>query len=296
MINRWQLPPEAAGQRFDVALAAASGRTRSALAKLFKAGSVLVDGHQVSAKQVVQGGEMVEVTDRLAHSSDMAEPDLTILFQNDDLIAVDKPAGLVVHLSETGRPQPTIAAFAAAQGVEDDDGDRPGIVHRLDKDTSGVLLIAKHPGSKRWLQQAFRDRQVKKTYQALVRGRLQPLEATIDLPIGRSRKQPTKRAVVPGARRAVTHYRTTKLLDGYSLVDVDLETGRTHQIRVHLAHLGHPVAGDSYYGGPKIPGLSRQFLHASRIELRLPEGEQLVVDSPLPPELQGVLNDLKKAL
>ncbi len=296
MTEHWQLPPEAAGQRFDVALATASGRSRSSLAKLFANGLITVGGNPVLSKQLASGGEKIVVAVPEIDTTLQAVPNLTILYEDDDVLAVDKPAGLVVHLSETGRPQPTVADFAATHGVEDDDIERPGIVHRLDKDTSGVLLLAKNPDAKSWLQTAFRERQVNKTYLALVRGRLQPPEATIDLPIGRNRKQPTKRAVMPGARKSVTHYKTLRQYGGYSLLEIELETGRTHQIRVHLAHLGHPVIGDDFYGGPRRPGLSRHFLHAARISLEGPNGKRVDVSSPLPSELQAVIDKLESGV
>jgi 23S rRNA pseudouridine1911/1915/1917 synthase len=295
MSSSWQISPEAAGKRLDSALALASGQTRSSLTKLFKAELITIDGQPASSKMVVSGGEKVVINPEASNGAIIAAPDLKVLFEDEDVLAVEKPAGLVVHLSESRRPQPTVAEFAAKYGVVDTDTDRAGIVHRLDKDTSGVLLLAKHPESKEYLQKLFKTRQVHKTYLALVRGRLDPSEASINLPIGRSRKQPTTRAVVPGARASVTHYRTIRSFDGFTLAEIELETGRTHQIRVHMSHLGHPVAGDSLYGGPSIPGLNRQFLHAAKVTYRSKGGKSVTIESKLPIDLVNVLNKLQES-
>lgn len=291
MSQSYQIPAEAAGERLDVVLAQITRQTRSQLQKQLKAGRIVLNGKEVSAKFVVQGGETVSM--EAAPTAEAPEvPDLQVLYEDNDVIAVDKPAGLVVHLPESGRSMPTVAAYAASVGVEDDDEERPGIVHRLDRDTSGVLLIAKHPDSKRYLQEQFRNRQIHKTYLALVRGRLQSDEATIRLPIDRSRKQPTKRAVVPGGQEAITHYRVIEQLSGASLVEVELETGRTHQIRVHLAHLGHPVIGDELYGAAD-KRLGRQYLHATELSFTNMDGKKVTVKSPLPPDLSNYLQELR---
>lgn len=208
-------------------------------------------------------------------------------------MAVDKPAKLVVHNAETATIQPTVADFARERGVIDTDDERPGIVHRLDKDTSGVMLLAKHPEAKAFLQHQFKQREVQKTYIALVRGRLREKHAIIRLPIGRHRKQPVKRAVVPGGREAVTEYRVREVYPGASLVEISLHTGRTHQIRVHFSHLGNPVIGDTFYGEKALPqGLTRQFLHAEKIRLNLPSGKPVTITSPLPSELELYLQNL----
>jgi 23S rRNA pseudouridine1911/1915/1917 synthase len=289
------IPAAADGKRLDVALAELTDLTRSNLQKRILAGDVLLDGQTVTAKQVVTSGQEYELIEHAVEAE--TAPELTILYQDDDVIAVDKPAGLVVHASESGRVQPTVAAFAAAQGVIDEDTARPGIVHRLDKDTSGVMLLAKNPTAKAWLQDQFKQRTIKKRYVALVRGRLNQAEAMIELPIGRSRNQPIKRAVVPGARTAKTHYKVLQQFTGSSLVEIDLQTGRTHQIRVHFSHLGHPVLGDTLYGEDKRPaGLTRQFLHAAAISFTSPDGSEHTVTSPLPPELDAYLKKQKGAV
>lgn len=290
MKHRILIPSESAGERLDVALAKAGGRTRAQAQKLLKEHRVTLRGQIATPRMTVSGGEELELT-LGKEPPQPPPPGLKVLFEDNDMLAVDKPAGLAVHVGETGRPQPTVAAFAAAR-VDDDDRERPGIVHRLDKETSGVLLIAKHPRAKQWLQKQFHDRLVDKHYEALVRGRLRQPEASIKLPVGRSRKYPTKRAVLPGGRMAVTHYRLRRQYPGASLVDVKPETGRTHQIRVHFAHLGHPVIGDSLYGAAE-PALRRFFLHAASVSLISPAGRRVTIRSPLPAELKAYLAALE---
>lgn len=291
MSQKQHIPESAVGLRLDVALAELLSQTRSYVQRQLKEGAITVDGADRPAKWLVQGGEAIEVATTPAQSQP-EPPQLTILYEDKDILAIDKPAGLVVHATESGKLQPTVADFAAAHGVVDADTERPGIVHRLDKDTSGVMLLAKHPAAKEYVQQLFRERKVHKSYIALVRGRLKDDEATISLPIDRNRNTPIKRAVQPQGRPAVTHYKVLERLPGCCLVDIELETGRTHQIRVHFAHLGHPVVGDSLYGDP-TPELSRQFLHAQQISLTSPSGKLIAVESPLPPELEGYLQNLR---
>lgn len=289
------IPESAAGERLDVVLAELTGQSRSSLQKLIKDSLITVEGEAPVAKQSVRAGQRVEITQAPAEEVPAA-PDLEIIYEDDDLMVINKPAGLAVHLSESGRQQPTVAAFAASKGVEDSDLDRPGIVHRLDKGTSGLMVVAKNIQSKEYLQDLFRERKVEKEYLALVRGRMDQPEATINLPIDRDQRRPTKRAVVPGGRPAVSHYRVELELDGFSLLKVKLETGRTHQIRVHMAHLGHPIAGDALYGGPELKGLSRQFLHAGYLKFEGPSGQLVKLNCPLPPDLQEVLDRLKKGI
>ena len=287
------IPDSAAGERLDVVLAKVTGQSRSSLQKLFKEGKITIDGQTASAKQTAAESQKVEISDLEVDEMPPA-PSLEVLYEDDDLMVVEKPSGLAVHLSESGRPQPTVAAFAKEYGVVDEEDDRPGIVHRLDKDTSGLLVIAKNPASKEFLQQQFKDRKVEKTYIALVRGHMPEDEATINLPIERDRKRPTKRAVIPGGRGSITHYKVIEQLDGYSLLEIKLETGRTHQIRVHFSHLGHPVAGDDLYGGPAIRDLKGQFLHAAKISFTSPSGERVEVESELPVDLKNTLESLRK--
>ena len=291
-----RLSAAAAGQRLDVALAAATATSRSQIQKLLKTGRVRVNGVVVDAKYTVQGDETAFI-EAVADVPTPIVPNLPILYEDDDVLVVDKPAGLIVHTSESGRSEPTVAAFAHAHGVKDDDGLRPGIVHRLDKDTSGAMVIAKHPAAKAELQRQFRSRSVRKTYTALVRGRMQEPEAIVNLPIGRNRTRPVERAVIAGGRAAVTHYKVVATYPGASLLEIDLQTGRTHQIRVHFSHIGHPVLGDHLYGSKTaVLGLPRQFLHASKLAFTAPSGQAVEVTSPLPSDLQSYLDSLDRGV
>ena len=293
MIKQFIVPEELAGKRLDIAVTEMGGISRSQVQKLIRAGAIRLDGATVDAKQAAKVGDTIELN--LADDGPaLPAPEIPILYEDADVLVVDKPAGLVVHLTESRRPQPTVAAFAAAHGVVDEDAERPGIVHRLDKDTSGAMVIAKNPAAKAELQRQFKQRTIGKTYVALVRGRLSEAEAIIRLPIGRHHRLPVKRAVLPGGREAVTRYRTLEVLPGATLVEINLQTGRTHQIRVHFSHIGHPVIGDVVYGDAKRPpGLARQFLHAAKLEFIAPSGKPVTVESPLPPDLDAFLRSLK---
>jgi 23S rRNA pseudouridine1911/1915/1917 synthase len=296
MKRRLHLPTDAAGQRLDVVLAAITGLSRSQLQKRLREGLVAVDGVVVNSKYTPRGGEMVALLELPATATPVV-PKLPILYEDDDVLVIDKPAGLLVHASESGKLQPTVAAFARAHGVRDNDAARPGIVHRLDRDTSGVMVLAKTLAAKADLQRQFKNRRVGKTYIALVRGHLSQAEAIINLPIGRDRTRPLRRAVVPGGRLATTQYRVVAEYPGATLVEIDLHTGRTHQIRVHFSHIGHPILGDALYGDTvPTPGLPRQFLHASQLALQLPSGRPMSFRSPLPLDLQIYLDSLNNTV
>jgi len=220
---------------------------------------------------------------------------LSILFENDDLMVVDKPAGMVVHPG-IGHPHGTLvqAALAHAPSMAGIAGEgRPGVVHRLDKDTSGLILLAKNDNAHRWLQEQFRSRQVQKIYLALVDGHPPTPAGRIEAPIGRDTAQRKQMAVVPSekGRQAVSEYHTLESFAHHALLEVHPITGRTHQIRLHLRFLGCPVAGDSVYGlrKPSLP-LKRHFLHATRLTIRLPsEDTPRTFEAPLPEELNQVL-------
>jgi 23S rRNA pseudouridine1911/1915/1917 synthase len=231
---------------------------------------------------------------------------LKVLYNNHGLIIIDKPAGMVVHPGAGFKGETLASAllfnFKNISVVGEDN--RPGIVHRLDKDTSGVILVAATQDMYEYLKDAFAERKVKKEYVALVQGRVEKPQGTIDLPIGKSktdfRKMTTQNPQDP--KPALTEYKVLEYLpangngrlDGYTLIMVRLHTGRTHQIRVHMKSLGHALAGDELYGSKKhIPeGLTRQFLHAKKIEVRLPDGGWIEAESPLPRDLREVLEHL----
>lgn len=210
-----------------------------------------------------------------------------ILHEDDYLLVLDKPAGVAVHPGHTDDGGDTIADWFQGK-ITDPGSRRPGIIHRLDKDTSGVLVIAKDPQTKAFLQQQFKSRSVTKHYIAAVQGVPEPRRARLDLPIGRHPKNPLKRTVRPNGKPAVTEYQVTETKADKSLVDIHPLTGRTHQIRVHMQYIGHPVLGDKVYG-TRYPGLNRHFLHASGITLTHPEdGNERTFESELPGDLYRV--------
>jgi 23S rRNA pseudouridine1911/1915/1917 synthase len=292
--QRFSADEGAAGERLDVFLAASLEVTRAQAQKLIKDGRVQVEGTEERAGYKIQSSNSIEVALPEALSMPIEAPELPILYEDDDLLVVDKPAGLTVHSGSGTAGQATAADFARSH-TTDDDAERPGIVHRLDRDTSGLLIIAKTPDAKAYLQQQFQAHHVKKTYLLLVIGRLKPDEAVIRLPLSRHPLSGLRQTVTASGREAITRYRTLATYPGYSLVEATPETGRTHQLRVHFAALGHPIVGDTKYG-PKIRplGLARQFLHAASLNFTGPSGRSVSVASKLPRNLENVLHDLSK--
>ena len=285
--------PGAAGERLDVFLAKTLGSTRSQVQKLIALDLVKVNGKPERASYVVLAGDAVEQTEAPRRTPQAPPPDFPVLYEDNDILVIDKPAGIAVHPGAATHETATVADYARPR-TTDLDPDRPGIIHRLDRDTSGILVIAKHDAAKTWMQAAFKKREVHKVYQLLVVGRLDKDAAVIKLPLGRDPARPLQQAVSAGGRDAVTAYEATRFYSGYTRVVARPETGRTHQLRVHFAALGHPVAGDIVYGPPKRPlGIRRQFLHASDIEFTAPSGELLKLHSPLPSDLQKVLDLLE---
>ena len=295
----------AAAQRVDRFVADATGLSRSYVQKLIADGRVTRGSGALKARDLVAGGDAVRVDVPETVSADI-EPDadipLTIVHQDDDLLIIDKPAGLVVHPSP-GHASGTLVNALLARG-EDYGGiagvRRPGIVHRLDRDTSGLLMVARHDAAQASLMAQLKARRIKKTYLALVQGSVAAAVGRIEAPIGRDPKHRTRMGVVPDGRASVTGYRVRERFGGWTLLELDLVTGRTHQIRVHLDAIGHPVAGDPVYGtgtsrrGPD--SLERLFLHAWRLELASPSGGHLIrATAALPPELGAVLEALRDA-
>lgn len=210
---------------------------------------------------------------------------LPILYEDDQLIVVDKPAGMLVHGGNgTSNDEVTVASFLSAKIDDAAQPDRPGIVHRLDRDTSGVLVVARTSAVREHLQRQFKQRSIEKTYIAAVSGHMRYPKARIEVPLSRHPKNPTKRAVSSSGKIAVTEYEVIEERDSASLLKLKLLTGRTHQLRVHLQHLNHPILGDTLYG-KATPGLRRQFLHASSLAFTHPNGERMTFESPLPKEL-----------
>jgi len=287
------------GERLDRYVAnALQDLSRTTVQSLIEAGQILVDGIPRKPKFHITPGEVVTVELALPVPIEIkAEPiPLSIVYEDDDLIVIEKPAGLVVHPAP-GHPSGTLAnaLIAHAPDINIAGTNRPGIVHRLDKDTSGLIVAAKSDRGRTSLVSQWESRRVKKDYVALASGSIVESEATIDAPIGRDPKNRQRMAVVRGGRPAVTRFQVRERFDAATLLDIEIETGRTHQIRVHLAFIGNPVIGDRVYGQKVPSGLSvgRQFLHASGLAFQLPGGRSVAFSSPLPEDLQAVLDALR---
>jgi 23S rRNA pseudouridine1911/1915/1917 synthase len=286
------VPAEAAGERLDRFIASLPEvGSRAAAERLLEAGSATLDGERPPKSHRLAGGEQLELELEEAPSGEIEREQvpLGIAYEDEHLLVVDKPAGIVVHPSPGHTTGTLVHGLAGVLGGGDAP-ERPGIVHRLDRDTSGLLVVARTEDAYRGLRNLVRRRALERRYKALVRGRPRSWRGRIEAPIGRDRREPTRMSLdTDTPRDAVTHFEVERLLDRHALLDVRLETGRTHQIRVHLAEIGLPVVGDPVYGVPE-PELRRQFLHAWRLAFPHPLTEATVeVESPLPPELQAAL-------
>lgn len=287
------------GERLDRLVSrCVQGLSRSQVQELIEAGQVLVEGRPRKPGYRVRVGERVQVEVPPPRETRLVAQDipLSLVYQDADLAVVDKPQGMVVHPAHGHWDRTLVNALLfQVRDLSGINGElRPGIVHRLDKDTSGLLVIAKHDEAHRALAAQLRTREMTREYLALVHGEVTAPCGTIQAPIGRSRTDRKKMAVVPEGRPAVTHYRVERRYRGYTLLAVRLETGRTHQIRVHLASIGHPVVGDRVYGpGRPHLGLRGQALHARRLVFRHPRsGQQMEFESPLPDWFAAVLAEL----
>jgi 23S rRNA pseudouridine1911/1915/1917 synthase len=279
-----------AGERLDVVLAGRLQLSRAAAQRLIEAGRVAVAGEAVRKHHVLRSGDEVgwELPPPAAALAAEEVP-YRVVYEDDWLLVIDKPPGVVVHPAP-GHEHGTLAQGLVSRGARGGHELRPGIVHRLDKDTSGLLIVARSDVSYTRLVAALERREIKRVYLALLCGELPQDEGTIDAPIGRHIRDRKRMSLhSTAARPAVTHFRVLARVPGYTLVRVQLETGRTHQIRVHFAALGYPVAGDEQYGRRARPqGLARQFLHAARLAFAHPgDGRQLAFASPLPPDLSA---------
>ena len=298
MADRAELTPTEDGQRLDAFLAERlSGLSRSRIQRLIVDGSVTVDGDRARASHRLTAGQSVAV--QLPEpTSEALEPQparLSVIYEDADVVVVDKPPGLTVHPA-AGQPDGTlanalVALYPEAEGVGGPG--RAGIVHRLDKGTSGLIVAAKNEAAHAGLTAQFKDRVVSKRYTALVIGALSEERAVIDAPVGRHPRQRQRMAAVSGGRPAVTPYRVLERYRGYTLVEASPKTGRTHQVRVHFASIGHPLAGDRTYGR-RVPGLDRHFLHAAFLAFRHPRsGETVELRSELPADLRQFLTSLE---
>jgi 23S rRNA pseudouridine1911/1915/1917 synthase len=300
-------PAEAAGRRLDEVVAALAGTSRAQAARWASDGLVEVDGHARPKSHRLRGGERLAwapPSDPPAGRPVAEDRPLAVRYEDDRLLVVAKPAGLVVHPGP-GHPTGTLVnALLGRAGTALSGGggeaDRPGIVHRLDKDTSGLLLVAKDDPTHLALTRELAAHRVERRYLALVQGRLPAETGTVDAPVGRHPRDRKRMAVVDGGRRAVTHWRVLETFPAAQLVEATLETGRTHQVRVHLASLRHPLVGDRGYGAdPTLAarlGVARPFLHAWRLAFTHPgDGRRVELSEPLPPDLQAVLDRLRRS-
>ncbi|MCL6105970.1 MAG: RluA family pseudouridine synthase [Actinobacteria bacterium] len=307
------VPREREGERLDLVLSAAPEvGSRAAAQKLIAGGHVRVNGKNQGKSYRVSAGEQVDARLPAAPELVAESMDLKVIFEDEYLLVVDKPAGVVTHPAKGHDSGTLVHGLLGHQIAGGDHPRRPGIVHRLDKDTSGLLIVARDDETHRRLTGMLASHDIDRTYLALVHGRFETATGTVDAPIARDSASRQRMAVARGrGRAAITHFEvlrswsgapgkpegagSSSVRDGFSLLRVKLETGRTHQIRVHLAAIGHPVAGDKLYGRRDKLAVGRQFLHSARLVFRHPRtGEIIDVSSPLPGDLAKVLDNLEK--
>jgi 23S rRNA pseudouridine1911/1915/1917 synthase len=301
--RRLPIPDGLEGARVDAGIAKLLGFSRSFAAEVIAAGGVVIDGRQADKSDRLHAGGMIEISwepRREVQIVAMAVPELTVVYDDEDIIVVDNPAGVAAHPSVGWNGPTVLGALAAA-------GDRPatarpaqraGGVHRLDAGTSGLMVVAKSERAYTGLKRAFHDREVEKIYHAVVQGHPDPLTGTIDAPIGRHPRSDWKFAIVAGGKSSVTHYETIEAFPAASLLEIHLETGRTHQIRVHMAAQRHPCVGDAMYGAdPTLSArlkLTRQWLHAVQLAFDHPgSGEWVQFTSDYPQDLQHAIDVLR---
>jgi len=289
---------EVSESRLDQYLAGLdTGMTRSQLSRLIVEGQALVNGRPAKPSSKVRAGDSVSLSVPPPRPTGVVAQDIpvTVVYQDESVVVIDKPAGLAVHPGP-GHPDMTLvnALLAMCPDIQGIGGEiRPGIVHRLDKDTSGLMMVAKTHQAHNDLSAQIKARQVTKGYLALVEGSLKSTEGEVDAPVGRHPRRRTRMAVVVGGKEARTNYKVRQELRGHSLVELYLETGRTHQIRVHMAHLGHPLVGDTTYGHASHL-VDRHFLHAFHLGFKHPiTGEPLDFKIDLPPDLTPAIDALR---
>lgn len=292
---------EHAGVRLDAFLSADGALTRSQAARLIAEGRVRVNGKPAAKSARLSGGETVTVDVPQLRETALPAQDipLDVVYEDDDVIVVNKPSGLVVHPAP-GHPDGTLVnalLYHCGDSLSGVGGAlRPGIVHRIDRDTSGLIIAAKNDYAHQFLSAQLADHTLARTYECIVVGNLREDSGTVDAPIARDSRDRKRMAVVPGGRRAVTHWEVIARYPGYTHVRCRLETGRTHQIRVHMAYLGHPILGDTVYGAKKaVPGLTGQCLHAVGLQFIHPRTKELVsLTCPLPEEFTAMLRKIDR--
>ena len=275
--------------------------SRTMIQKLIEDGEILVNGQEKKISYKTKQGDVIEIHIPEAKEINLKAQDipLDVVYEDDDIIVVNKPKGMVVHPAN-GNPDGTLvnAVMSLCKGSLSGIGGeiRPGIVHRLDKDTSGLIIIAKNDVAHINLSKQIKDRRVKKIYIALVKGNVSENEATVNMPIGRSTKDRKKMAVRKDGKKAITHFKVLKRYGKYTLLELKIDTGRTHQIRVHMAEIGHPVVGDMIYSNGKNEfGIEGQMLHAKSLDFQHPvTGKQIHLEAELPKYFEEILSKLEK--
>lgn len=299
--KKYIIDSELSGIRLDKALSITeTDLSRATIQRLIEEEKILVNGKKVKISYKVSENDEITIfkDDPKEIKLEAEDIPLNIVYEDDDILVVNKQKGLVVHPGN-GNPNGTLVNAVMAHCKDSLSGIggeiRPGIVHRIDKDTSGLLIIAKNDKAHINMSEQIKNHEVKKTYIALVRGRMKENKATIDMPIARSDKDRTKMAVSRRGKNAVTHITAIEKFNNYTLLEVVIETGRTHQIRVHLAEIGYPIVGDYVYSNGKNPfGVTGQMLHSSRLEFVHPiTGKEMKLEAPLPEYFENVLEELK---
>ena len=299
-MEKYIVKTEQAGKRLDVFVTFISENlSRMTAKRLIEEGNIQVNSKSSKVSYKVQDGDIIEINKPEAKQLDLKAQNIPVevIYEDSDIIVVNKPKGLVVHPANGNWDGTLVNAIMAIckDSLSGIGGEvRPGIVHRLDKDTSGILIIAKNDKAHINMSNEIKDRQVKKEYIALVRGIVAENEATINMPIGRSNKDRKKMAVVKNGKEAITHFKVIKRFDKYTLLGVKIDTGRTHQIRVHLSEIGHPVVGDEVYSNGKNEfGVHGQLLHAKSLDFKHPiTGIDMHLEAELPREFKEVLSRL----
>ena len=301
-MKEYKIEVETENIRLDKAIAMLDSElSRSMIQKMLDDNKILVNGKEEKASYKTKVNDKIQVEEVIAKDIELKAQDIPIdiVYEDANIIVVNKPKGMVVHPAN-GNPDGTLVNAImniCKDSLSGIGGEiRPGIVHRIDKDTSGLLIIAKNDKAHINLSEQIKNREITKKYVALVRGVIKENEATIDMPIGRSDKDRKKMAVKKDGKKAVTHFKVIKRYNGYTYLDIKIDTGRTHQIRVHLAEIGYPIVGDSVYSNGKNPfGVEGQMLHAKSLEFEHPiTGKTLKLEAPLPEYFEEVLNRLER--
>ena len=290
-----------AGKRIDTYITSKSEYSRAMIQKMMDNGNILVNGKKVKVSYKVQADDEITIKEQAAKEISLEAQDIPIevLYEDNDIIVVNKPKGMVVHPAN-GNPDGTLVNAIMSickDSLSGIGGEiRPGIVHRLDKDTSGTLIVAKNDKSHIKMSEQIKNHEVEKTYIALVKGFVKENEATIDMPIGRSLKDRKKMAVRKEGKNAVTHFKVIERFPNYTLLEVKIETGRTHQIRVHLSEIGYPIVGDEVYSNGKNEwNIHGQCLHAKSLKFKHPITEkEMCIEAPIPEYFQNIIKELEE--